>query len=271
MNHRTKTDKRVADTHEENPAAVFRRSGGKSPLKGAGELSILEKFRNTDFAGGTVVVYAHGCGFSIECWRNIIGSFFIEGNKLAITSEKCLWTHDDISQLRIREENGVFNLSGPSFPDCAIAPDGVEIPKKETLVEAIKDSEMLLTEGMGEARGGRTEKAAEPAATEKFRKTDFAGGTLVEYANAFSIEFSRGTVTRFSIDGNRLFIATDGKAMFSYPDLSELRIEKRNGAFLIYGDYCSCYALAPKGVEIPKRPTLEELRDAVEVLAGEHE
>jgi hypothetical protein len=59
--------------------------------------------------------------------------------------------------------------------------------------------------------------------------------------------------------------------MLSDPDLNELRIEKRGGVFLIYGSYCSCYALAPRGVEITKRPTVDEVRDAMEVLAGKKE
>lgn len=269
MNPRPKTEQRVAETcgHGE-PAAVFRHAGGKSLLKGAGELSILERFLGTDFRRGTIVDYAHGTGFRLECRRNTIDGFFIEGNQITITSGRLAWMHEYVGQLRIEERGGVFHVSGPDFPDCAIAPMGVEIPKKETFVEAIDDSVRLLEEGRAR---GKTEEAAKPAATKKFRATDFSGGTLVEYTDAFCTEFSRGKVTRFSIHGDRLMVVTDGKAMLGYPDLGELRIEERDGVFLIYGNYCSCFALAPKGVEIAKNTAPEEIEDAKEVLAGRRE
>ena len=181
MNPRTKAGERISEAPRENPAAVFRRSGGESPLRTAEEISILERFLRTDFRRGTIVDYAHGTGFGLECRRNTIDGFFIEGNQMTITSGKLFWMHDDFSRLRIEERGGVFHVSGPDFLDCAIAKEGVAIPKKETLAEAIEDSARLLQEGMGRHAAGL------PSVSERFHKTDFIRGTAVVYAGGADV------------------------------------------------------------------------------------
>ena len=262
----------VGLTRHGKPVFVFPSQQAKP--RNAEQIYLSDKFCGADFVGGTIVTYSEGCRFNLEDGRAEVAKVLMENGGLGIKTAdgNVPLLCGMLDLITFSERKGVFYLDVPCIGCYAIAPRGVEIPKKETLGEALAASAGLLKEGMGEARGSKATKAAKPMTDlEKLRATDFAGGTLVEYADGFSTEFGRGRVARFSIDGDRLFIASDGKAMFSYPDLNELRIEKRGDVFLIYGDYCSCYALAPVGVEIPGRPTVDEVRDAMEVLAERKE
>lgn len=256
----------VGLTRDGNPVFVIPAQQAKP--RNAEQIYLSDKFCRANLAGGTFVTYTEGYRFSMEDGRAEVAEALLGNGGLGIktTDGRVALLCGMLDIITFSERDGVFYLDVPCIGCYAVAPKGVLIPRKETRGEALADSERLLQQGMGKARGHEAPKPATVA--EKFRKTDFVRGTLVEYADGFGTEFSRGTVTRFSIDGDRLFIASDGKAMFSYPDLNELRIEERGGVFLIYGDYCSCYALAPAGVEITKRPTVEEVRDAREVLAA---
>ncbi|MEW5997144.1 MAG: hypothetical protein AB1657_06180 [Candidatus Micrarchaeota archaeon] len=102
--------------------------------------------------------------------------------------------------------------------------------------------------------------AEQIARLERFLKTNFVGGTLVEYKDGygFGYEWGRAKVTKFSVEGTELKIETDGNARLRYYDVNRLRIDEKNGVFLISGRYCACYAIAPPGVEIRKKPTIEE-------------
>ncbi|MDD2655860.1 MAG: hypothetical protein PHQ80_04295 [Candidatus ainarchaeum sp.] len=263
MNQRTKAGERVFGTPREKPAA-FRNKGGKSEPKAAG-ISALAGFCGSYFCGGEIVEYVHGRGFKAEKWRNVTGSVLITGDRLLITSEKRFWSHDDIGKLQVREEGGIFYLSGPDFPDLALAPMGVKIPE-ETMQDALEDSAMLLHEGMGGKR--------EPPMTEKERlcRTCFAGGTIVELlvAEGMELECNRRTIAETRMDGNKLTILAEGGTAVSIPDIGHELIETVGGIFLIYGNHPH-YALAPKGVLIPERPNLVEIEDAKEVLAGDKE
>ena len=257
----------VGLTREGRPVLLF--PSQQQRPRNAEQIYLSDKFCRANLIGGTIVTYADGYRFNMEDGRGEVAKVMLENGGLGIKTADgdvpLLCSMLDI--ITFEERRGVFYLDVPCIGCYAVAPKGVEIPKKETKEEALAESARLLRGGGSEKREDKLPKAAEPAATQKFRATDFSGGTLVEYANAFSIEFSRGTVTKFSIEGDRLLVTSDGKAMFSYPDLAELRIEEKEGVFLIYGDYCSCYALAPAGVKIAKMPSVEEIRDAMELLA----
>jgi hypothetical protein len=274
MNPRTKAGERVSEAPKEDPAGTFRNAGGKSEPKTA-ELSILARFRSAYLCGGEIVEYVRGRGFTAEKWRDITGSVLIMGDRLLITSEKRFWSHDDLNQLKMGRKGDIFYLSGDGFPDLALAPMGVKIPE-ETMQDAIKDSRMLLQEGMGRSR-----KPDNAGGLEKLLDTDFEGGTLVELLRVgivgadnvervFEVERNRNTVMELRTVGTWLTVETGGCTGLFTPDYTRMDVELVGGIFIFHGPN-SYFALAPKGITIPQRPTLAQLRDALEVLAGEHE
>ena len=86
---------------------------------------------------------------------------------------------------------------------------------------------------------------------------DFIGGTLVEYEiyGGFGIEWGRGTVLKVNkpTEGSIEF-ETDGEARMGL-NLEEYSpsVQNKDGVYYIDVPILSiCFALAPKGVEIPK-------------------
>lgn len=97
----------------------------------------------------------------------------------------------------------------------------------------------------------------------KLVDTEFREGTLVEYLidKQLEIESCRGNVKRFVAERNRLIIVTDNPSVFidyaCFPSGVEvLKIEK--GIFYLEFENLFIYALAPRGVEIPKTQTFDE-------------
>ncbi|MFA5412526.1 MAG: hypothetical protein WC350_04240 [Candidatus Micrarchaeia archaeon] len=136
-------------------------------------------------------------------------------------------------------------------------------PIPKTKMEAGEQASMG-SHPRGEFRliGGRTiNKTAEQLETlERFRNTNFAGGTLVEYEEVGNgIEFRRGTVRTFSIIGTQLRVQTRGRAKLECDDIWKLRIEERGRAFHISGADIPPCMIAPAGVKIEKGPHIEEV------------
>lgn len=97
------------------------------------------------------------------------------------------------------------------------------------------------------------------------------GGTLVEYkANCgFSLEYGRATITSMGVDGTTFYIRTDNEEAFLEQNISEevqrmgyaAEVRKRGDVYLISSPMGWCYAVAPKGGEIPTRPNWLEVSD----------
>jgi len=132
----TKTGQNVGDAGESSGAGKLLQD--KAP-RDAEWLAKIEKFRNGTFVGGTFV--QHSRVFQgAELGRSKVTEVSIEGTMLRIKSEgQTEWNWHDIDhRLSIREINGVFYLDGPYCGNpCAIAPAGVDIPKRETIKEVL--------------------------------------------------------------------------------------------------------------------------------------
>lgn len=123
--------------------------------------------------------------------------------------------------------------------------------------------------GAGEAKGaGKLLQDKAPrdaewlAKMEKFRNGTFVGGTLVQYSRVFlGAELGRSKVTEVSIEGTTLRIKAEGQKDWDCDvNLSHVSVRERNGVFHLDGAYCGnpC-AIAPAGVDIPKRETVLEV------------
>lgn len=91
-------------------------------------------------------------------------------------------------------------------------------------------------------------------------KTNFEDGTLVEYKNGFgfSVEWGRAHIRKMKIDGKKLEIETDGEAHLYLSDINHIhRVIREGEVFYLDIPILFGYALAPKGVEIPKKPSYE--------------
>lgn len=92
------------------------------------------------------------------------------------------------------------------------------------------------------------------ANAEDFR--DFVGGTLVEYlmGHEYSREFSRVNIVAVEIESkNQIEFKTDGEAHYATSIFQQVQMKERDGVFYFDPPYLDfCYAIAPKGVVIPK-------------------
>jgi len=99
----------------------------------------------------------------------------------------------------------------------------------------------------------------------EFLNTYFEGGTLVEYQEGYQrdVEFGRGIVREMRLKRKGIDINTDGKARFGIADyINIINLSKKDGVFSFEGAIPGMnwkYSIAPPGVKIPKKPTLEEI------------
>jgi len=146
----------------------------KNP-RSAGCLNTMEKFRGMKFVNGTLVQWP--TMFSEMEMRGKVAKFSIENGRVQIRAEGTdNYFYCDMELLTVVEKNDVFYLVGSSCPNpCAIAPEGVEIPKGPIMKlltgmdeEGIEDSKRLLREGMGACRGGapKAQEDGKPTASE---------------------------------------------------------------------------------------------------------
>lgn len=242
--------------------------------RNAEQIKLAEKFRRANLVEGTIVTYADGYNFDMEEGRAEVAKVLLENGGLGIKTKDgnvpLLCGVIDI--ITFSERRGVFYLEVPCIGCYAVAPKGTVIPKKETRDEALADSERLLNEGMVGVRTERTEIAARQTALEKLRATDFVGGTIVERLihHEVEVERDRKEITKVTIRGTQLIIDTDGSTGLFAPDINTIHMKTDGDIFLIYGG-CSCYVLARKGIDIPPRPSIEEVNDAVAALEGKHD
>ncbi|MFA5412525.1 MAG: hypothetical protein WC350_04235 [Candidatus Micrarchaeia archaeon] len=242
--------------------------------RNAEQIKLADKFCRANLIGGTLVTYADGFRFSMEEGRAEVAKVLLGNGGLGIKTKggdvPLLCAIIDI--ITFSEKRGVFYLEVPCIGCYAVAPKGTVIPKKETKDEALADSERLLNEGMAGVRMERTERAAGQTALEKLRATDFVGGTIVErlVLCETEVERNRKEITKVTIRGTQLIIDTDGRNGLFAPDINTIHMKTDGDIFIIYGQ-CSCYVLARKGVDIPPRPSIEQITDAVKVLAGDKE
>ena len=91
--------------------------------------------------------------------------------------------------------------------------------------------------------------------------TNVAGGTLVEYKDAmlFEVEFDRGTITRAELSRERIDIRTDTRACLWWNGLKGWNCERSGDVYYLFHPNFKGYAVAPRGVEIPKKPHYTEL------------
>lgn len=97
------------------------------------------------------------------------------------------------------------------------------------------------------------------------------GGTLVEYKDncGFSLEYGRATIKSVGINGEMFEIQTDnGESHLEQnisPDVERMgytaHVEKRGDVYLLKSSMGWCYAAAPPGVKIEKRPDYMEVSD----------
>lgn len=115
------------------------------------------------------------------------------------------------------------------------------------------------------------------------------GGTLVEYKDncGFDLEYGRATITDMGmdLDGKTYFIKTDNEEAHMTQNVSPAveamgytaEAQKQGEIYLLRSSMGWCYTLAPKGVEIPKRPnwldvSIEEFGNSVrEHISGQHD
>jgi hypothetical protein len=106
-------------------------------------------------------------------------------------------------------------------------------------------------------------------------ETNFKKGTLVECEEScgFEIELARGRIKNFILEDYRLIITTDSKAMLrcnNFP-MGITSLEKQDEVFYIEFERNSsiyAYMLAPKGIDVPKKLTYDELMN--EILSDEN-
>ena len=105
----------------------------------------------------------------------------------------------------------------------------------------------------------------QPDLRSEFLNTSFEGGTLVEYQEGFGydVEYDRGKVEEVRIREGEIHISTDTQAKFGIANQRNMLVlEKRKGVFYFQSAIPMMgwmYAIAPPGVDIPKRPSLEEI------------
>ena len=83
--------------------------------------------------------------------------------------------------------------------------------------------------------------------------TDFMGGTLVEYKNncGFDEEWDRTMVTKAVINESGFNIETMGRGFLFTIGFDFWTVRPRHTVFYLSNPLLYCYALAPKGVEVP--------------------
>jgi len=93
----------------------------------------------------------------------------------------------------------------------------------------------------------------EETSLEDLADIDFVGGTLVEYSleKGFASEYARGTITEVFINLKEIRIETDDQASLDSIE-HHWSIRKTGGIFYLDTPTMWPYALAPKGVHIPK-------------------
>jgi hypothetical protein len=93
----------------------------------------------------------------------------------------------------------------------------------------------------------------------ELKELDFVGGTLVEYQEgaSFEVEFDRSKITRADISDDYICIDTDGEGCLEWNEgLSDgWKVNKRDDVFYMDNHMLYAYALAPKGIDIPQKPT----------------
>jgi hypothetical protein len=100
---------------------------------------------------------------------------------------------------------------------------------------------------------------------------DLVGGTLVEYKDncGFDLEFGRATITRVAVEGEMFLIETDNEEAYMTQNISPVveamgyrsEVQRQGDVYLIRSSMGWGYALAKKGVDIPKRPHWLEVSD----------
>lgn len=88
---------------------------------------------------------------------------------------------------------------------------------------------------------------------------DFNEGVLVEYKDGFGFDFEygRAIITKVDVRNKKFTIQTDGDCYLDLSDLNYIKEIKREGdVFYLDIPILFNYALAPKGINIPKKPTL---------------
>ncbi len=86
-------------------------------------------------------------------------------------------------------------------------------------------------------------------------KTDFRGGTLVQYVSEydFKTESDRATITNVTVEGNRFILDATGNTGLFLEDYKDMKVRKVNGVFYVHIPGLWNYALASRGASIPKR------------------
>ena len=162
----TKTEPSAVDAGEAKGARPAELLQDKTPRR-AGCVDTMEKFRGMNFVNGTLVQWPSI--FSEMEVRGRVTAFSIEKGMLRMDAEGGNQFHCDVNAFTVKEKGGVFYLVGLYCPNpCAIAPEGVEIPKGPILEvitgrdeDGIEDSKRLLREGMGKASEAKPQKAEE--------------------------------------------------------------------------------------------------------------
>jgi len=110
---------------------------------------MAEMFCGANLIGGTLVTYSEGYRFSMEEGCGKVAEVMLKNGGLGIKTADgnvpLLCSMLDI--ITITERNGVFYLDVPGIGCYAVAPKGVEIPRKETKEGALADSMRLLGDG----------------------------------------------------------------------------------------------------------------------------
>lgn len=92
----------------------------------------LNDLLETDFKGGTLVEYKKGFGFGVEWGRGNITEVFISDEELSINTDREAYLYlSDICYIgNVGRCEDVFYLRIPSLFNYALAPKGIDIPKK---------------------------------------------------------------------------------------------------------------------------------------------